>query len=395
MSLENQSTNDLINSIDYNPKKKYTIKDIYRTLDDLTQITEHEIFSYFLPSRQVEYLKMNYTDFNEYTTNLFKIENNFRINDCFKTLLYQVRNLRKNTKFKHIESFGFEFESILGLGISKFLDDYYYHTEEIDQYNEYFTDYEHECSIDSDYHECENTNFICDYCVNEDGDMDERCNENNRCDHCMNECDCQYNQESECDHKVELITKPLETIKQLETSFEILHNTFGLEEINQSMGKHTTVKLRNYQRYSKLMNLDLTNQFSNLLRLYGKLYKITRESYFTRLNRGNHFCYPNNSDFNLSEQLRQTHKSGDIRYKHFNFKHNYRRLQIELRVLPMFSGLQTAIDIEKLMLLSLDWILNNIKTKKQTIVIKSNIPKFRVKPLNKFGIKYKIERVIS
>ena len=59
MSLENQSTNDLINSIDYNPKKKYTIKDIYRTLDDLTQITEHEIFSYFLPSRQVEYLKMN------------------------------------------------------------------------------------------------------------------------------------------------------------------------------------------------------------------------------------------------------------------------------------------------------------------------------------------------
>ena len=61
----------------------------------------------------------------------------------------------------------------------------------------------------------------------------------------------------------------------------------------------------------------------------------------------------------------------------------------------MFSGLQTAIDIEKLMLLSLDWILNNIKTKKQTIVIKSNIPKFRVKPLNKFGIKQKIERVIS
>lgn len=373
------------NDIDFNSKKKYTIKDIYQTLDNLTQIINHDISRD--QSYDMNYLQMKYNDFNEYSKNT---QTNFIINDCFQSLLYQVRNLRKNIKFKHIKSFGFEFESILSMGIEYFLDYHSCDDQEYIDYKEIFSHYENECSIEAEDHRCDNySDRSCDFCISEDGD---ECNGD--CSHCLNECSCYEGENSECDHIVELITKPLETISQLEKSFDILYDTFGLSEVNQSMGKHTTVKLRNYQRYCKLMNLDLTNTFSNLLRVYGKLYKITRESYFTRLNHGNHFCYPNDSNFNFSEQLQQTRKSGDIRYKHFNFKHNYNSLQIELRVLPMFSSKQTAIDIEKLMLLSLDWILNNIKTKKETIVLKSNIPKFRVKPLNIIGQKQKIERVI-
>ncbi len=371
-------------------EKKTTLKDIYKTLNDLTEIINNDISNDPDMWNDMDYLKVIYSEFNVYSK---EIQNSFRVNDCFKTLLFQVRNLRKSTKLKHIESFGFEFESILYTGIDQFLNDGDH--EKIDEYYEYFTDYEHECSIESEDHSCDNSNFVCDYCINENDEYnDNRCESGNLCDHCLNECECRYDHDPECDHKVELITIPLHTIRELEKSFNILHNTFGLEEVNQSMGKHTTVKLRNYQRYTKLMNLELTNQFSNLLRVYGKLYKITRSAYFSRLNHENHFCLPNKDNNNFSDQVRQTHKSGDIRYRHLNFKHGYRKKQIEIRVLPMFSQLQTAIDIEKLMLVSLDWILNNIKTRKQTIVIKSNIPKFRVKDLNKFGQKQKIEKKV-
>lgn len=386
--MRDEHYNGFIDSLNKTKLKfKFNINDVYQSIEEFSNLIDDKIINEsnngldnFSPLRD------NYKIFNDSFTFL---HGDLTIQNKFDNLLIKVRNLRKNTRLKNISTFGLEYEAILHIGINEFLQS---EDHIVEEYNKLFTDYEDECSIEYECDHCyNNDDFQCDYCSNSD-DHDDRCND---CSHCNQECDCRYDRDrDECDHLKELITYPLRTLTQMDQTLNVLHNGLGMQEVNESLGQHITIKLKNYQKYTKLINMDKLNTITNLMRVYGKCRSIERKSYFNRLNSENHYCRVNKNIEEIQEQLQQTRKAGDIRYTHFNFKHGYLSKGIELRLLPMFSSELVQSDINKLLLLTIDYELEKIKTKKETIIIKSNIPRFNKKPLNLFSNKFKINRIV-
>jgi len=383
--------NDFIDSLNKTKLKfKFNINDIHQSIQEFSDLIEDKIINEsdsIITINKKPLIDKHY----KFNDSFAFLHGDPKIQNKFDDLLIKVRNLRKNTRLKNISTFGLEYEAILHTGINEFLQS---GDHLVDEYNKLFTDYEDECSIEYECDQCyDNNNYYCSYCSRSNSDdEDDRCDD---CSHCRQECDCRYDQDrEECDHLKELITYPLRTLTQMDQTLNVLHNGLGMEEVNESLGQHITIKLKNYQKYTKLINMDKLNTIINLMRVYGKCRSIERRSYFSRLNSENHFCRVNKTIEEIEEQLKQTRKAGDIRYTHFNFKHGYLSKGIELRLLPMFSSKLVQSDINKLLLLTIDYELEKIKTKKETIIIKSNIPRFNKKPLNLFSNKFKINRIV-
>lgn len=246
---------------------------------------------------------------------------------------------QKNPKFKNIKSFGVEIEA-------KFDSNPY------DLHSDYIERYEEECSLDF------NEDFLCDYCINEEG---EDCNGN--CIHCLNECECYLDRDS--NYIGELITVPFYNLETHDNMYDYVYNRVGYQT-NYSCGQHFTFVLNNTDLYSRFADYNNVQYFQNLLYVIGKLLPIRKDSFYERLSNGSRWS--NNIDNNqvIADQLLQLEKGSECRYHIFNFKNGYLENGVECRVLPMFESLHIQKLVNRLALMSIDWIISNrLVTKKR------------------------------
>jgi hypothetical protein len=135
----------------------------------------------------------------------------------------------------------------------------------------------------------------------------------------------------------ELLTpKPLDNLEDCLTWLKDNYPT----ETTGRCGKHWHFSFNSINSYTQLMDMKFYDYFIDEMKKFGKLYPITNEQFWNRLDNKNQFC---KKLFIPEKQIKITKKvnSDPNRYTHLNFAWGIHKT-LECRLFPTFISYKTA-----------------------------------------------------